>query len=509
MHSVVPTDSRRWKALLFILGLAAPLPLAAQTAITQPTGLLTNPANTLISDPTAPDVWMRRNVRSGGSVGIDAAFPRAGNGSMFMELGAPNAGSAGKADAEYFPTATFGRLADLGVVGYHWYRDAASQASAWLHPALRLVVDADGNPATTNDVGYLIFERCYNVPGCPAVPTNTWVSDAITGSTVLWWFQFGVGADTVYTRTLATYQSGSYTPSPGFAQLGPHSRVVGVSVGVGSGWSGTPAFRGAVDWVRLESTTPGAASIFHNFELASDMAAVSVTGLPGILGPGQSIAGITATCTNQHPSTPATNATCAVATTLGAVGGLSCTPATPVASLPPGGSIVCTFTLTDGNVAGGGTNAQSAGTVTVTASATADGNPANDQLVRNVAVLDAVNESAAFPGSTMQSVNVAANDGQPAGFTYAYTLLSSTCGAVALTPAGVVTFTLPPSGSCVVNYRLCADPPNASACDNATLTVTASPPAPPREVPAAGLVGLAVLASLIALFGTVAIRHQA
>ncbi len=275
-----------WMATLALVLFASPA--LAQTPVTQPAGLLTNPNPTLLSDPNAADTWLRRNVRSGGAVGIDPTYPRAGDASMFMELGAPNAGNIGKADAEYYPTASFGRLADLGTISYEWYRDAASQASAWLHPAYRLVVDADGNPLTTNDIGYLIFERCYNVPGCPAVPTNTWVADSITSSTILWWFQIGVGAETVYTRTLATYQSGAYTPSPGFAQLGPNSRVIGISLGVGSGWGGTPAFRGAVDLVRITSNTPGAASIFHNFELASDMAAVSITGLPGILGPGQS-----------------------------------------------------------------------------------------------------------------------------------------------------------------------------------------------------------------------------
>ncbi|MDW8479997.1 MAG: hypothetical protein RML12_09680 [Xanthomonadales bacterium] len=133
--------------------------------------------------------------------------------------------------------------------------------------------------------------------------------------------------------------------------------MIGISLGVGSGWTGTPALRGAVDLVRIVSNTPGAASLFHNFELASDMAAVSLTGLPGILGPGQTVTGITATCTNVHPTAAAANATCTISSTLGTVGAVSCTPPTPVPSLAPGQSIVCTFQLTDSNTPGGGTNA--------------------------------------------------------------------------------------------------------------------------------------------------------
>lgn len=495
------TSSRR--RLLGLLLAAAPAISLAQTPIAQPAGLLSNPLNTLVSDPNAADTWLRRNVRSGGAVGIDPTHPRAGNASMFMAIEAPNAGSLGKADAEYYPTATFGRLADLGAISYEWYRSSASASPGHLHPVYRLVIDADGNLLTTTDRGFLIFERCYNVSGCPAVPTDTWVADSITASTILWWFQIGVGAETVYTRTLATYQSGAYTPSPGFAQLGPNSQVIGISLGVGSGWNGTPAFRGAVDLVRIESSTPGAASIFHNFELASDMAAVSLVGLPGILGPGQSVSGITATCQNVHPTAAAVNATCSVTSTLGTVSAVNCTPSTPVASLPPGNTIVCTFTLTDNNTPGGGSNTLSAGTVNLSAAALANDNPANDQITRNVVVLDAVNDSAAFPGNTTQTVNVAANDGQPSGFTYNYQLLGSSCPSAAVSPTGVVTVGVPIVGSCTVSYRLCADPPNQTACDTATLTVTASPAGLPdaRAVPTLGPLALLMLAGLIGMIG--------
>ncbi len=279
--------------------------------------------------------------------------------------------------------------------------------------------------------------------------------------------------------------------------------MIGIILGVGSGWSGTPAFRGAVDLVRIESSTPGATSLFHNFELASDMAAVSLVGLPGILGPGQTVSGITGTCQNVHPTAAAFNANCSVTSTLGTLSALSCTPPTPVTLLPPGNGIVCTFTLTDNNTPGGGSNTLSAGTVSLSAAALVNDNPANDQITRNVVVLDAVNESTAFPGNTTQMVNVATNDGQPTGFTYNYLLLGSSCPSAAISPAGVVTVGVPIVGSCTVSYRLCADPPNQTACDTAVLTVTASPAGLPdaRAVPALGSLALLLLAGLIGMVG--------
>ncbi|MCS7183638.1 MAG: hypothetical protein NZ869_11085, partial [Thermoanaerobaculum sp.] len=213
------------KAWLGLLALCT-YGIAFSAVVTTPVGVLNNPGATLASDPFAPDTWMRRNVRFDGSVGITGNYPRSGNGSVWLSLGA-NTGAGGKADWEYVPSLTFGLLGQLGTVSYEWYRDGASTVPAHLHPVLRLMVDADGNLGTTTDVGYLIFERCYNLSGCPAVPVNTWTTENITGTTILWWFQIGVGVEPVFTRTLATYQAGAYTPTPGFAQLSGSSLVFG------------------------------------------------------------------------------------------------------------------------------------------------------------------------------------------------------------------------------------------------------------------------------------------
>ena len=258
---------------------------ATAATVTTPVGVYTNSSPSNSGDSLAPNTWLRTNVRSGGEAGINTAYPRNGNASAYLSLGA-NTNNDGKADWEYYPSATFGRLADLGTLSYDWYRDAASTVPVHLHPLIRLYIDADGNTSTTNDRGYLVYERCYNVPSCPAVATNTWTSESITNSTNLWWVQPSVGTDTVYNRTLAQYKAGSYTPTTGFAQINGSSLILGVSLGIGSGWnsSASPAFKGAIDNVTVQSTTAGAAQITaDNFELVQT--ATTANAVPALSNP--------------------------------------------------------------------------------------------------------------------------------------------------------------------------------------------------------------------------------
>ena len=54
-----------------------------------------------------------------------------------------------------------------------------------------------------------------------------------------------------------------------------------------------------------------------------------------------------------------------------------------------------------------------------------------------------------------------------------FTLVTSTCAGASVSAAGVATYNVPASGSCAVNYQVCAPAPNGTQCDTATLTVTA------------------------------------
>lgn len=203
--------------------------------------------------------WFYNNVRGGGVVGINTAFPRSGDGSV--RFFSPD--DSGKADIEFLAravtniltgnataTRSLGRFADFEGMSYDWYRAGTSTNPAVQHPVLRILIDADGNLATTGDRGYLIFERAYN--NLPTL-TDQWVSDTIGPNTVLWNSNgTGLFGPTVYNRTLAEWQ----------AQL-PNAVILGFSAGVGSGWNGV--FTGAVDnisWTIAGQTTT------TNFEVA-------------------------------------------------------------------------------------------------------------------------------------------------------------------------------------------------------------------------------------------------
>ncbi len=207
--------------------------------------------------------WYYNNVRSSGSVGINAQHPNDSTGSVWFN--GPS-GSA-KADIEYLAngvsvfgnyaaTGSLGLLSDLSSMSYSWYRDGASTTTANLHPVLRVIVDADGNLGTIGDRGGLVFEGAYN--GNLPATTDAWVSNTISMNTFLWNFGLGIGfaADIDgtsygYDSTLADWQA-----------YFPNAVILGFSSGIGSGWSGT--FTGAVDKI---SWTIGDTTTATNFEV--------------------------------------------------------------------------------------------------------------------------------------------------------------------------------------------------------------------------------------------------
>ncbi len=217
---------------------------AATITVTSPAGTFTNPGPTNSGDPFAFDTWLRTNVRNGGTVGITGDYPRSGTGSAYFS-GPSNA----KADFEYYFSTPFA-ASQITAFGYDWYRDSSSTAPAHLHPTLRLFVDADGDSGTASDRGYLVFELAYN-PSVTPVPTDAWTTENALGA-VLWSTGGLPDAFSNYTRALADWLA-----------LLPNLTVLGLSTGIGSGWSGS--FEGAVDNIRLARN--GVETVF-NFELA-------------------------------------------------------------------------------------------------------------------------------------------------------------------------------------------------------------------------------------------------
>jgi hypothetical protein len=217
--------------------------------------------------------WYYNNVRNGGVAGINTTYARSGNGSAYLETKVGPGGASSKADIEFLANGTgfagnffaggsLGALANLNLnaLSYEWYRDGTSTNSSVQHPAFRILLDADGNLATTGDRGGLVYERAYNAL---STPTDSWVSDAITGSSKVW--NFGLGAGLGFEHVIPGANGGNgtpYNPVTTWQAYLPNAAVLGFSMGVGSGWG---PFKGAVDNVTFGFN---GGSTTYNFEAA-------------------------------------------------------------------------------------------------------------------------------------------------------------------------------------------------------------------------------------------------
>lgn len=212
------------------------------------------------------DVWRDgtfdgTSTRNGGSVTLSDQQSPDGDGSLRLSM----PGSTAKATAIYTGTSALGKLEYLTGIGYQYYRDSASTNSNVQAPALRLVV-SDGQGRQ----GFLIYEPVYN--GGTPVPEGSWQTvDATAGH---WWLYEG-GAFENFGLTLADWLTDNvFENSIGTASkqgFGENAVILGIEVGVGSGWAGdTLAFVDRVllsfetddqfkyefDWNFKASTTP-------------------------------------------------------------------------------------------------------------------------------------------------------------------------------------------------------------------------------------------------------------
>ncbi len=243
------------KSLVVMCGAAGAMVLSG-AALARPTVIVTSPGalttgigGATQNDGLTTDTWIRRNVRSGSTVGATGDYARSGNGSAFFKS---IDGGTSKADFEYFFGDTTGKtLGNITSFGYDWYRNGASANPAVQMPSMRLYVDADGNTATTGDQGFLIFEQVYNGA---TLATDTWHSTDIFNyfgagqSANLWQRRFSPGTTVnEYGVTLQEWIAGEVTT--GGLVFSSSSVVFGLSFGIGSGWAGN--FEGAVDNVRI------------------------------------------------------------------------------------------------------------------------------------------------------------------------------------------------------------------------------------------------------------------
>lgn len=194
------------------------------------------------------DEWQQRNVGGDGVVGITTDYARSGNGSIYFST----VDGDSKADMEIHFAPVL--LSDFTSASYDWFRDGASTINAAPAPAFRLeLITAAGAYG-----GYLVYEPYEN----GTVPTNSWQTELIDTSTSQLWsthinLQFPspcAGSRLACLHTISEWST---------ANVG--AMVVGVSTGVGSGWSeGT--FKGAVDNVGY---TFGQTSETFNFEVSA------------------------------------------------------------------------------------------------------------------------------------------------------------------------------------------------------------------------------------------------
>jgi hypothetical protein len=208
------------------------------------------------------------------TAGITTANPHNGNGSVQMS----STDGSGKADYAYTWGFIDGRtLGNLTAASFDWYKSSTSSSSV-LAPAMRLLYDADGNAATTDDIGYLIFEQVYN-PNAASVVTDQWVSsDLMTAN--LWQRMLSPGFTVEnYGVTMADWKSGTNQPANA-DRLSAGTAILGIEFGIGSGWNGI--FNGFVDNVSFGF---GGDVTTFNFEAAA-AAAVPEPGSIALLGLG-------------------------------------------------------------------------------------------------------------------------------------------------------------------------------------------------------------------------------
>ena len=242
---------------------------AAQTTVTVTANNgITGDASATAALINSTPGFVYNNVTNG-TIGIDSTYGRSGNGSIhFTNLN-------GKGDVEFRnPSFSLGRLADLTSFGYDYYRSSLSTANPTLAPVLRLFVDVDGNNATTNDRGTIVYEPIYSrqTQGIsPNTITDTWNTVDTTPTNGQFFIRFN--SQNQYQGENGTIQNGvtlSYLTDPNttgslVALNNGLAAIYGFSVGYGTGFGGT--FDGAADNVRLGFS--GGPNTTYNFERVS------------------------------------------------------------------------------------------------------------------------------------------------------------------------------------------------------------------------------------------------
>jgi hypothetical protein len=124
-------------------------------------------------------------------------------------------------------------LGELDALSFDYFIQSSDRTN--VIPTIRLVIDADGDLATTADRGELVFEYAYQ--SFAATTTGSWQhADLIGGDWVAWQRSFGVNRDQIVNMTKFSdwADADGFTPAGGL-HFDEDSLVLGWSVAYGSG----------------------------------------------------------------------------------------------------------------------------------------------------------------------------------------------------------------------------------------------------------------------------------
>lgn len=224
--------------------------------------LVATAAQAAVVTPADLQGWSAANVRANGAVAITGTYKPAGETGA-LEFNTNTASAADTTDKADYVHALNGTLGDLlnGDLSFDYFVDSSSTVPVHLAPALRLFFQDDASGKT----GYLIWEDVYNGGAVGTSVTNdAWVSnDILAGNFWLRSFSPGFTVEN-YGVSLAQWAGGqTYTTPVATYSLSAATRILGVEVGVGSGWGGV--FNGAVDHVNVAFGN-GTGGVNANFE---------------------------------------------------------------------------------------------------------------------------------------------------------------------------------------------------------------------------------------------------